>query len=1850
MRTLRLMLAFAAAFAVAAVLWRYFDPPGQANGQPGATEAEQATIDRMVERTLRESRSGIEAPRTEAPPLPDGAQRVDASRRSVAGPEAQPAERGADPNGLPEGYTTGTFRGPMQRAALTSAPAPELSPNPGWLRTGSAPNRILDQAARSGRPFTFAILRVLPGTDLQALNRSLAMHGARIEGATGPFVRARVPAESGPLEAIAGLGGVLGIGAVPPDVKASEAFVQETVSRPASESVPVYVTLMAHDLTGEWRQALTELGVVVGAYDRDLRSYTSNLPSSALAGVLAADFVLSVEPVPVVAITHKSSVPVMGADDFRRYDPVTERFTGVTGAGIAIGILDTGLNAGHMDIAHGRSSICGANFISDQNWDLWVDLHGHGSHVFGTIAGAGRDIPVLAGVAPGVSHLRIGKVLTAGGSGSEDHVRRGMDYLSRPTSCSWRGTRSEAVKPLIINMSLSAVSLVSAGRGVGERKLDSVVHGHSQFYVVAQANAAQHGFSNYGTAKNSLAVGAVDDSGILARFSSLGPTADGRLSPNVVGTGVDITSARGAAARFGHDTLDGTSMAAPSVAGVAALLMESRPEFQNRPALTRARLMASAIRPQAYLDTATKLPADNTDGPGIFNNLYGLGLVSARTTLMSRDDAQGWLIGSATSQPDGDNYEYTDIEVPEGAGRLDIVLTWDEQPADTLTRSVLNNLDLWVDRGADCGEGACGEHASRSAIDNVEWLFIDDPPAGTYRIKVVPVETYGESSTAAVAWKILRGAPTPQLEVEVEDTSDNADSQYISVEVTVSADRYVASGTTLHVSCSTVFDDCGDVFSANLAHGNRVYREDGLHSTDPSAELTRPLPIGEVAAGTPKRVQFRFHRERIGAGALIRFTASSWNAMSATKGLAMGADAMDLDGDADSVAPANDSFAASERLEGATGATSLDLVSASREPGEPVVSASTRSLWYTWEAPAGGLFRFRLHDVKSDSPARADFLLFTGGSVTDLDLAAQKPGSSEISFAAQAGVVYRLRIASREERLPPMRLEWEPADARPANDDFAYAQVLHGARGSIESTNEGATLEASEFLGGAAATVWYEWTAPADGWSFFQQFRSGLELYVFVGERVDELRLVASPGGSGAQYFLADEGQTYRIAIAASTAYRSGVMFRLIWESVASYTGSVENDFFEHATGIGGMEGSANESFGGTVEPGEPIETGVGTTWWQWTAPTGGRITWRMDGGSDFRLTFFTGDALDNLQLVGTLTGGSDFVLDAAGDARYWIAAGQSPESIGRWRSRPTGFTWGPTPANDDREEASPINGASGSTVAALGFATTAANEPQDTVGTDSVWWRWRAPASGWQRFWVEGDPLSTILSVYPDSSSMRAAGHSERSLLANGRVEVYVPVRAGQQIDIRLSSRPDVERDTSPTIRWESSDAPAAIAYKGEVRIDSLAADPLGAGFRSPHNLTVSDDGNYLFSSAYGGIYAFMRDPLTGGIALAWRGLPPTDPTATGARLSQRAYLWWNARDDRVLALTQSAAHGFALPEAGSTSMSYSEIVVQEGDLGVLDARDSVTTSPDGRYFYVANHFDKRLHAYRIDSATQLTHVQTVAPEATGAGDDTLIVPEIGLLRDVTLSSDGGVLYLLTEQALYVFSRDTSSGRLVPVRELPADVTPDGVFQDLIRLRNMSLDGTGTILFVTGTHHGDSAFDVGFAALDISTQPSNPVHLDTLTQFHYESDTEAPFAWNHLRDPFWHLDFDYCNQVLPHGGRTGVDLHCADGYGVVVWDPAKNALEVTDFGVAGRDDRFGNSLPDRFNATRSIRQIAQSPDGAHIYRATNFVAGEASDGIHIFERAGAMRLARIEGRLGMARPDEADAGPQSEP
>ncbi len=1688
-------------------------------------------------------------------PTPQSASRIGVPPEGESADRASGGDSPGDPAGggsaddLPEGYSPADYRGRMRRAPLTASAARPVSPGPDWLQGRSGPGAILDLADRSGgREQVFGVLRLRPGTDLDALNRALA--------------------------------------------------------------------------------ALSELGAVVGAWDNDLRSYTANLPAAALAPVLAADYVMSVEPVPVVAANHGSAVAVMGADASRSYDSSMESFAGLTGSGIAVGVLDTGLNASHTDIAHGRVSVCGANFVPGENWDLWLDLDGHGTHVFGTVAGTGRSDPLLAGMAPNVSHLRFGKVLSASGFGSGEDIRRGMDYMARPTGCWWRAETVEPVKPLIVNMSLSATALRFSGRGVGERKLDAVVYGHSQLYVVAQANSGQHGFSNYGTAKNSLAVGAVEDSGIIAGFSSHGPTADGRLAPNVVGTGVSVTSARGGGSRSAHATYSGTSMASPSVAGVAALLMESRPEFRDRPALTRARLMASAIRPDPLLASREQFPADNTGGPGPFNHRYGLGLVSARTSLHSKPGDGGWLIGSARAQPEDGSYEYVDVVVPDGAARLDIVLTWDEQPADTLTRSVLNNLDLWADAGADCGGGACGEHVSRSEVDNIEWLLIDNPAPGAWKLKVVPTAVYGESPTAAVAWAIQLGDARPALDMRVEDVSESSDSEYVHIDITLQGSRFVASGTTLHLGCAAV-GACYALGDAWLPHRSHVIRADGLRRPLPQdyQHESRPISVGEIAVDDPRRVRLTFLREYLPVNAdedpVLHVTATAWNAAAANASLEFAADGrVSPRGD---TPPPNDAFAESERIGGTSGQAPLDLSLASREPGEPLVSASSRTLWFVWEAPAKGLYRFRLENTAHGDPWEgAAFRLFTGRDLPDLELAEEKRGH-EISFFAEPGVEYRLRVDTGEWNPPPMLLTWEPADARPANDDFAYALAIEGESGSHDSSNEGATLEHLEFHGGSAATVWYAWTAPADGFWEFHVDQGELLVWVFAGARVDELRLVSWPAPRNQAEFFARLGETYRIAVASSSADASGARFTLTWEQSGRWT--EPNDWFDSAIGIEGAEGvlrgAGRGNFGNarcTVEPEEPVETGIGSCWWRWTAPKDGRYTFSLDGSSAFRFSIFAGDTLEALRFVGSLHGGSGFVLDAQAGTTYRLALGRVPGSFADVHDgAPSALTWGPTPANDSRAAASLLGGASGTVTARLAYATAQPADPRDTVGEASVWWRWNAPAGGWYRFRVEGDPLSSIVSIYADGAR-QATATSERSFVANGRVEAYVLARAGENHDIRLSARPGEPTGATEALRWSQAGAPAFLAYRGAV--NALDADPSSGSWRSPRNLAMTDGGKYLFASSAGRLYAFERDSATHGLTLAYGLETESNVDDAVRRALLDGSLWWNRREARLISLLGSGGYSFALPAAGSPPNPGREIE-RVGDQWFPYSAFQGAGSSDGRYFHIADEGQDRLTVYRVDSPERLTHVQTVS--SSDEHGDVTIQAAIGTPIDLALSPDESHLYVVADNGLAAFSRDPETGMLDLTQEILTDGDPQGPFSGLGELADVAVDAGGTLLFVFSSQETGSILNSAVAAFDIAANPGSPERLGALRSLKIESSVDTRRLWSHL----WPIPPLFgCEQLLPHGDLPAVEVFCRNGYYVVGWNPESGALEVTDFALAGRRDRFGNTLAYDFgfDAHKPYRrQMVSSPDGAAVYRATRVSNHELADAIHIFERAGAM-------------------------
>ncbi|MFE4752346.1 S8 family serine peptidase [Streptomyces mirabilis] len=238
---------------------------------------------------------------------------------------------------------------------------------------------------------------------------------------------------------------------------------------------------------------------------------------------------------------------------------------GNTGQGVDVAVLDTGVDAGHPDLADriaGRQS-----FVPDENTD---DHVGHGTHVASIIAGSGAASDGREkGVAPG-ARLDIGKVLDDTGSGQTSWVLAGME---------WAAVDQHAK---VINMSLGD-GQASDGSDPLSQAVDRLSAETGALFVVAAGNAGAPGtIGAPGAASDALTVGAVDSDDSLAEFSSQGPRVDGALKPEITAPGVDILAANSQFDGNGggaYQTMSGTSMATPHVTGAAALMAAAHPDL-----------------------------------------------------------------------------------------------------------------------------------------------------------------------------------------------------------------------------------------------------------------------------------------------------------------------------------------------------------------------------------------------------------------------------------------------------------------------------------------------------------------------------------------------------------------------------------------------------------------------------------------------------------------------------------------------------------------------------------------------------------------------------------------------------------------------------------------------------------------------------------------------------------------------------------------------------------------------------------------------------------------------------------------------------------------------------------------------------------------------------------------------------------------------------------------------------------------------------------------------------------------------------------------------------------------------
>lgn len=251
---------------------------------------------------------------------------------------------------------------------------------------------------------------------------------------------------------------------------------------------------------------------------------------------------------------------------------VREKAPNITGEGIRVGVLDTGVDASHPDLK--GKIVAWKDVVGNKNEPY--DDHGHGTHVSGTIGG-GNVSGTAIGVAPNVKIL-MGKIFTSAGSASTAGIMTGMQWMADPDG----NPKTDDAPALVSN---------SWGGGPPRASADPAADPFCQatsawlklnilpVFAAGNSGPSAGSVGTPGACPGVLSVAATDSNDKVASFSSRGPVTwktGSFTAPEVAAPGVDVISAKPGGS---YQKMSGTSMATPHVAGLAALLKQTHPQL-----------------------------------------------------------------------------------------------------------------------------------------------------------------------------------------------------------------------------------------------------------------------------------------------------------------------------------------------------------------------------------------------------------------------------------------------------------------------------------------------------------------------------------------------------------------------------------------------------------------------------------------------------------------------------------------------------------------------------------------------------------------------------------------------------------------------------------------------------------------------------------------------------------------------------------------------------------------------------------------------------------------------------------------------------------------------------------------------------------------------------------------------------------------------------------------------------------------------------------------------------------------------------------------------------------------------
>ncbi len=355
---------------------------------------------------------------------------------------------------------------------------------------------------------------------------------------------------------IAALLGVLGMLALAPT--AAQAAGSQ------SDYIVLYKT--GANLTAKVQSEEARGNDVQDVFRSAVKGFVAPLDAADVARLRARSDVLLVEkdkPVRALSAGPRSGLAASwGLDriDQRTLPLNSQISTSENGFGITAYIIDTGIRADHNEFG-GRVTV-GFDAIGDgQNTN---DCNGHGTHVAGTVGGA------TYGVAPQVSLVAI-RVLNCTGSGSTSGVIAGID---------WATANHAAGVPAVANMSLGG----GYSAALNTATQNAITDGISFAVAAGNSNADACNFSPAST-PNAITVGSTSSNDARSSFSNWGSCID------IFAPGSSIKSAWNTSSTA-TNTISGTSMAAPHVAGAAALILSG--SLSSTPAQVATALTAAS--------------------------------------------------------------------------------------------------------------------------------------------------------------------------------------------------------------------------------------------------------------------------------------------------------------------------------------------------------------------------------------------------------------------------------------------------------------------------------------------------------------------------------------------------------------------------------------------------------------------------------------------------------------------------------------------------------------------------------------------------------------------------------------------------------------------------------------------------------------------------------------------------------------------------------------------------------------------------------------------------------------------------------------------------------------------------------------------------------------------------------------------------------------------------------------------------------------------------------------------------------------------------------------------------------